>query len=327
MKWFVRIALGLLVVLVAAFLIFRTPDTDRAEMRAKYGSEPSQFVEIADGQSVHLRDEGPRDAPAIILLHGSSADLHTWTPWVEGLKADYRVIRIDHIGHGLTGPSVTEEYELADFVASVDGVADALKLDQFVIGGNSMGGWISVGYAIKHPERVQGLVLVDASGAPVKRESGGGNLGFTIASIPVVNQIMTQITPRSLVERSLRESVSNTDIVTQEAVDRYWELLRYPGNRAATIKRFGTPRVEYSQEDMAALDKPTLILWGEEDQLTPLKAGEWYHDHLPNSQFNAYAGIGHLPHEETPEASLADLRKWLATLGDFDLDESEDTEQ
>ncbi|MEP0191495.1 MAG: alpha/beta hydrolase [Erythrobacter sp.] len=327
MKWLVRIALGLLVVLVAAFLIFRTPDTDADAMRAKYGGEPSQFVELPSGQTVHLRDEGPRDARAIILLHGSSADLHTWSPWVAGLKADYRVVRIDHIGHGLTGPSITDEYALVDFVATVDGVADHLKLDEFVIGGNSMGGWISVGYAMKHADRVEGLVLVDASGAPIKRESGGGNLGFTIASIPVVNQIMTQITPRSLVERSLRDSVSNTDIVTKDAVDRYWELLRYPGNRAATIERFGTPRVEYSKEDIAKLGKPTLILWGEEDQLTPLKAGKWYHQHLPSSQFIAYAGIGHLPHEEAPEQSLADLREWLETVPNPNRQQTEDTEQ
>ena len=76
MKWLLRIVLLILALLVTAFLIFRTPDTDPAEMRAKYGGEPSQFVEIGDGVTVHLRDEGPKDAPAIILLHGSNADLH-----------------------------------------------------------------------------------------------------------------------------------------------------------------------------------------------------------------------------------------------------------
>ncbi|MAS85697.1 MAG: alpha/beta hydrolase, partial [Erythrobacteraceae bacterium] len=104
MKWLLRIVLLILALLVTAFLIFRTPDTDPAEMRAKYGGEPSQFVEIGDGVTVHLRDEGPKDAPAIILLHGSNADLHTWQPWVDALKARYRVIRFDQVGHGLTGP-------------------------------------------------------------------------------------------------------------------------------------------------------------------------------------------------------------------------------
>ena len=104
MKWVLRGFLALVALLVIAFLIFRTPDTDAAEMRAKYGGPPSQFVDIGDGVTVHLRDEGPKDAPAIILLHGSNADLHTWDPWVQALKDQYRVIRFDQVGHGLTGP-------------------------------------------------------------------------------------------------------------------------------------------------------------------------------------------------------------------------------
>ena len=75
MKWLLRGLLALIGVLVIAFLFFRTPDTDAAEMRAKYGGPPSQFVAIGDGVTVHLRDEGPKDAPAIVLLHGSNACL------------------------------------------------------------------------------------------------------------------------------------------------------------------------------------------------------------------------------------------------------------
>ena len=66
---------GLLVLAGLALVVFRTPDTDAAAMRAKYGAPPSQFVDLGDGLTVHLRDEGPRDAPVIVLLHGSNADL------------------------------------------------------------------------------------------------------------------------------------------------------------------------------------------------------------------------------------------------------------
>ena len=105
MKWFLRLIGIVAVALVATFFIFRVPDTDPAEMQAKYGSAPSQMVEIGDGRLVHLRDEGPRDAPVIVLLHGSNADLHTWQPWVDALSDDYRVIRFDQRGDGLTGPA------------------------------------------------------------------------------------------------------------------------------------------------------------------------------------------------------------------------------
>lgn len=310
MKWVLRIVLLLIALLVVAFLIFRTPDTDAAEMRAKYGGEPSQFVEIGDGVTVHLRDEGPEDAPAIILLHGSAADLHTWQPWVDGLKDRFRVIRFDQVGHGLTGPDPQDDYSLENFVADIDEVADALELDSFVLGGNSMGGGHAVAYALAHPDRLSGLVLVDAGGAPV-RGDGGGNIGFTIARTPVVNRIMNHITPRSMIEKSLRQTVSNQDIVTDEAVDRYWEMLRYPGNREATRIRFSGERSSFDKAQVSNITAPTLVIWGEEDGLIPVEAGLWYDRHLPNSRLVVYPGIGHLPQEEAAEQSVAYLAKWL----------------
>ena len=312
MKWVWRIIGTLAVVLVAAFSIFRTPDTDPDAMRAKYGGAPSQFVTLADGQTVHLRDEGPRDASAIILLHGSNADLHTWQPWVDALKTDYRVIRFDQIGHGLTGPSRDGAYAIADFVADVDAVADLLGLERFILGGNSMGGGISVHYALAHPDRVKGLVLVDAAGAPVDRpQKSGGNIGFTIASMPGVNKIMEHITPRSLVEESFRQSISNQSLATPQTIDRYWELLRYPGNRAATIARFTTPRSPLTAQQVAGITVPTLIIWGEEDALIPVDAGRWYDATLPNAELLVLPAIGHLPMEEAPDETINALKTWL----------------
>lgn len=312
MKWILRIVLTLVAVLVVLFLVFRTPDTDAEEMLAKYGGEPSQFVEIGDGVTVHLRDEGPRDGLPIVLLHGSNADLHTWEPWVDALDETYRVIRFDQVGHGLTGPDAKGDYSLENFVEDIDQVADALGLDKFILGGNSMGGSHTIGYALEHPERLHGVVLVDTGGAPV-RSQGSGNSGFSIARTPVINQVVKYITPRTLVERSLRQSVSNQTNVTETVVDRYWELLRYPGNREASITRFARGWTGFTKEQIASIEVPALVLWGEEDRLIPLAAGDWYHETLPNSSLATYPGIGHLPHEEAPE-TVSDLMKWLANL-------------
>lgn len=317
-KWLLRGFLALLGVLVIAFLVFRTPDTDAAEMRAKYGASPSQFVKIGEGVTVHLRDEGPRDAPAIILLHGSNADLHTWEPWVEALKGQYRVIRFDQVGHGLTGPDPADDYSTDNFVADIGAVADKLGLERFILGGNSMGGKHALAFAIAHPERVTGLVLVDGSGGPMlargKDKKDSGNIGFTIARTPVLNRIAEQITPRSLIAESLAQSVSVKAVANEAAVTRYWELLRYPGNRRATMKRFSQPYDPLTRDEIAAVTTPTLILWGEEDRVIPVEAGRWLAKTLPNNRLEVYPGIGHLPHEEAPEATLADLTAWLADL-------------
>jgi pimeloyl-ACP methyl ester carboxylesterase len=301
------------VLLVAAFLIFRVPDTDKAAMRAKYGGPPSQFVDLGNGLTVHLRDEGPREAVPVVLLHGSNADLHTWQPWTDRMKDRYRVIRFDQRGHGLTGAAPDGDYSRAAFAADVERVADKLGLERFVLAGNSMGGGIALDYALAHSDRLAGLVLVDAAGAP-QLEKAKGNIGFTIARTPVLGRLMGQVTPRSLVERSLRQSVSNQAIVTPQAVDRYWELLRYPGNRAATISRFSAAPQPFAAEALGRLTVPTLIIWGEQDPLIPLASGEWLASHIPGARIEVLRGIGHIPMEEAPDASVAALDGWLGGL-------------
>lgn len=318
MKWFLRALAAIFGICVIALIFMRVPDTDPDAMLAKYGAPPSQFVTLDDGLTVHYRDEGPlaedSEAPLpVVLLHGSNADLHTWQPWTDQLSSEYRIIRFDQIGHGLTGPAMDGEYSLDQFVDDVDEVADKLGLEQFVLAGNSMGGTIAMAYAMEHPERLAGLVLIDAGGADIKRE-GGGNLLFTLARIPGVNSVLSTITPRSMVKRSLSQSVTNQEIVTEAAVDRYWELARYPGNRAATLKRFAAPRQPFSKEAAGKVTVPTLVMWGELDSLIPYEAANWYMEALPNATLISYPDIGHIPMEEAPQRSASDLAVWLDGL-------------
>ena len=310
LKWTVLI---LLIVVIGAVAWFWTPDRDADELRAQYTNEASQFIELDNGLTVHVRDEGPRDAPAIILVHGSSASLHTWEPWVERLSDEYRVVTYDQPGHGLTGPHPDGDYSTESFVDTLAGVADNLGLTRFVVGGNSMGGWTSWNYALAHPDRIDGLLLVDASGAPDARPQKVP-IGFRIARMPVISSLMQKITPRSMVERSLRQSVTNQDMIDDAMVDRYYDLIRYPGNRAATLARGRADRTIASPETMATITAPTLLMWGAEDTLVPLSAGEWFDEHIPDSSLIAYPGIGHIPMEEAPDRSAADVRAWLETL-------------
>ncbi|OGS56786.1 MAG: alpha/beta hydrolase [Erythrobacter sp. RIFCSPHIGHO2_12_FULL_63_10] len=317
MRRLFKALLALAALLVIAYVLLRTPDTDPAEMRAKYGAAPSQFVELNGGLTVHLRDEGPEngdaDAPVIVLLHGSNADLHTWQPWVLRLKQDFRVIRFDTIGHGLTGAAPGKDYSPAAMAQLVEHLANRLSLKHFVLAGNSMGGAVAVTYALEHPERLDGLVLVDAGGAP-KKGNERGNIGFKLAAMPGVNALMQSVTPRSLIERSLDQSVSNKAVVTDATVDRYWELLRFPGNREATMLRFSTVRETFDPARLQTIRLPTLIMWGEEDALIGLDGANWFHENIAGSRLATFPDIGHLPHEEAPDLTVATLRDWMAGL-------------
>ncbi|RED15051.1 alpha/beta fold hydrolase [Parasphingopyxis lamellibrachiae] len=312
-RFFKWAALILLILIGGAVFWFWTPDRDVDDLRARYTNEASQFIELPGGLTVHVRDEGPRDAPVLVLVHGSSASLQTWEPWVERLSDDYRIVTYDQPGHGLTGPTPDGDYNTAVFVETLDGVANALDLGQFAVGGSSMGGWVSWNYALAHGNRLTGLALIGASGVP-DAQPRSLPIGFRIAQMPVISRLMEKITPRSMVERSIRESVSNDDIVDDVMVDRYYDLLLYPGNRAATGARGRAERTVASPETMAQITVPTLLIWGEEDPLVPLSSGQWFDDHIPDSVLIAYPDIGHIPMEEAPDRSAADMRAWLDRL-------------
>ena len=311
-KWLFGIVALLL---ISGLAIGYTADTDAAAMKAKYGGPASQFITLQPGLTVHVRDEGRRGAPVIVLIHGSNSSLHTWEPWVKRLGGQYRIVSLDLPGHGLTGRHPSGDYDYPIFVDVVDKVMVKLGIDRAVIGGNSMGGGVTWMYALAHPEKVQAMILVDAAGAP-RWEARKAPIGFRIARMPILRDVAKIITPRSMVESSLQTSVSVKSVVTEAAVDRYWELLRYPGNREATIKRFSYTHNNHpaTKEKLSAIKIPTLIMWGEEDNLIPVRSAKWFADVIPESRLIIYPKVGHVPMEEVADQSAADVAAFLKGL-------------
>ncbi len=309
LKWLV----GIIVLLtVAAIAIGYTPDSDAAKMKVKYSSATSRFAALSPGLTVHYRDEGRKDGRALVLVHGSNASLHTWEPWVQRLGSHYRVITLDLPGHGLTGAHPDGIYDTAGYVKVIDGLAKQLGLRRFVIGGNSMGGGVSWSYALTHPEKVDALLLVDASGAPqsVARDLP---IGFRLAQMPVINHLTKIVTPRFVFEASIKKSMSVQTGINDVLIDRYWELNRYPGNRAATALRFAArdKAVSADPASLAQIQVPVMIMWGAEDNLIPQSSATWFAKAMPAAKLIIYPGVGHIPMEEVPNRSAADVKRWL----------------
>jgi len=307
MRFIRRFAIGLaaiVAVIGGLLLVFQVPDIPVESLRAKYGSPASQYVTLAPGTVIHLRDEGPRGGFPIILMHGSNASLHTWEPWVARLKSRYRVISFDFPGHGLSGPVPSRDYSTAAYVKITDKVAAHLGLTHFAIAGNSMGGGVAWNYAGAHPDKVAALILVDAAGMP-NRGKTTPPIGFRLARIPVLRDLMISVMPRSLIETTLRQSISVQAIATPAMIDRYWELMRYPGNRRATLDRFAGYSSVIDTSALKTITAPTLILWGRDDTLIPVASAAWFSQQLPNARVTILDNIGHAPMEEAPDRSLA----------------------
>ena len=309
----VLIPLGAIILILAAFLILRTSDTDRDEMIAKYSGPAGAFVAGPAGQQVHYRDQGERGGPAIILIHGANSSLQTWEPVVKSLAAQYRVVTLDLPGHGLTGATPDTDYSAEGMMAAVDVVAAKLGLDHFILGGNSMGGWVSWRYAIDHPDRVDALLLIDAAGMPLRKgeKAPPSNVGFRVLEYPFGRWLATQITPRMLVEQSLRGSVAKQAIVDDKMIDRYWELLRFPGNREATVLRARMDREPAMAARVGEIKAPTLILFGDKDRLINPSAAKTFNERIAGSEVVLLPGIGHLPMEEAPDATAVAIADFL----------------
>ncbi len=296
--------LGILALL--AFL-FKS-DIPFEELKNKYTNEQSKFIPLM-GMDIHYRDEGNQnDSIPLVLVHGTSSSLHTWDSIVPALTDKKRVIRFDLPAFGLTGPSLERDYSIAFYNKFIDSLLIKLGIMQYAIVGNSLGGSIAWNQALAYPDKVKQLILVNSGGYPKKNEKG--NIGFKLASIPVVGDVLVKFTPRALIRKSIEDVYSDKAKVNEVMVQRYFDLLLREGNRNATLDIF-KQRKFGSSEKIKNIQTSTLIIWGEDDQLIDVSNAYLFEKDIRNSQLVIIPKTGHVPMEENPLAFLAAFNKFI----------------
>lgn len=317
MKWLLRIIVKLAILLLVISLVFGFVfyQADQAEsvIYTKYARPSSTQLPLM-GMQVHLTDEGNRsDTTPLLFIHGTSSSLLTWEGSTELLKKDYRIIRFDLPGFGLTGPNRDGIYTVEYNNQFIDSLLDLLKLKRIIIAGNSLGGSIAWQYALHRPDRVKGLILVDAAGiAPLRKMKGA--IGFKVAQIPVLNQLMTVITPRFLVKKSLEDAYGDSKKITDSLVSQYFDMVTRAGNRRALVDRIKTGWGFSDSSLLRKIDCPTLILWGRKDNLIPVENAGVFRRQISNSQLYIWDQLGHVPMEEDPVAFSLEVKKWRDSL-------------
>lgn len=301
---------GALLLLLAGFTALNwAPDRPVSELAARWAQPPSTFIDVA-GMRVHVRDEGLRDDPVpIILLHGTSASLHTWDGWVREIEQDRRVIRVDMPGFGLTGPTPDGDYTIAAYVRFATAVLDHFGIEHCVLAGNSFGGWVAWETALAQPGRVNALILVDSAGYAIRSQSVP--IAFRIAQVPVLNRLMEVTLPRSMIESSVRNVYGHPDKVTPELVDRYYEITLRQGNRKSLVQRFVQAPLGIDEERIKELKVPTLILWGGRDRLIPLEYAGLFNRDIAGSELVVFDDLGHVPQEEDATRTVGAVKAFL----------------
>ena len=305
MNKFLKGLLILLGILLVAFLIFRNPDKSVGELIAIYTDEQSQWLDI-DGLQVHYKKEGA--GPAVVLIHGTGASLHTWDGWTEILSDSFTVYRMDIPAFGLTGPALDADYTIDAYVDFIKSFVTDQGIDSFSIAGNSLGGHIAWAYTVMHPDEVEKLILLDAAGYPHEGESTA--LAFKIANNPILSPMMKYITPKSFIEKNMIQVYGDDSKISDELVTRYHDMTLRTGNRQAFIDRVHTHHEDIS-ERIKEIECPTLIMWGTEDIWVNPEDAERFDTDIENSQLIMYEGVGHVPMEESPEVTARDVMAFL----------------
>src|SRR5436309_9008469 len=270
------------------FLVFVVVELAAPQfLTAQQTTAPVDKVASVYGAKVHYVDAGT--GSPVILLHGLADDIGVWESAIAPLAAKYRVVALDQIGFGRSDKPLLN-YRASTFVDFLDGFLNELKIDRASLVGNSLGGWVAADFALAHPERIDRLVLCDAAG---------------YAAVPKT------MDPRALnaLRLASREDIRYLGPLTfrdkrfYEDVDLAFKQ-RVTAGDSYTVSQFLDSMIrgeDVLDGQLGAIEKPTLILWGRDDKLIPVRFAARFNKEINASQLRIIDGCGHMPHVECPE--------------------------
>jgi pimeloyl-ACP methyl ester carboxylesterase len=313
-------AVAIVVVLgVIGFVTLSRADIPYATLEAHYANASDRYLDLPSGVHLHYRDQGNPAGETLVLVHGFGASLFDWEDWVKRLDGQYRVISLDLPGHGLTSAPKHYQAQMDDLIGAVDALTTHLGVSHFVLVGNSMGGGVAWNYALQHPGRLDGLVLEDSVPAPnpaAQPQRGKSNvIIFNLMQAPLLRGILTHIDLTPLIRQGLESALVDKSLVTPALVQRYSDFSRAPGHRVILLNLQGGahPDPVVLNAALGQLKVPTLVMHGKVDKLIGVAEGERTAKTIPGSTLILYDGVGHVPMEQIPDKSAADLDGWIKT--------------
>lgn len=265
------------------------------------------------------------EGPALLLVHGMAGSAATWKSVLPRLARDYTVIAPDLLGHGKSDKPRTD-YSLGAFAAGLRDLLVAQGIERATVVGHSLGGGIAMQMAYQHPERVERLVLV-----------GSGGLGREVSpvlrllTLPGAEYLMPLLFTSYSREIGNRISMMlRRGGLRAPAVEETWRAyvsLTQSENRAAFVKTLRSV-IDISGQSVSAHDRlylashmPTLIMWGERDQIIPVDHAYDAQEAMPGSRLEIFPESGHFLHSEEPDRFIRVLREFLATSSPAKVDE------
>lgn len=313
-RWLVGIAIILLALMIVPYLLPVT--AANADPRSL--ADPNGAFITLNGASVYYVAYGEADAPAVVFLHGLFGSTFTWRKNLEAVAAaGYRAIAFDRFGAGLSDKRETLDFSHAAGADLAAALLDALQIERATIVGHSAGGNVLAHFALRHPERVEKLVIVDGA---IIGASGPPAFISALVAFPPINRWARVLLGALLTETRIADAVQafyvKKDWLTSADLAGYqrtfqtkdWDIGLLGLIRDSAANKLSDEQVA----QLATFAERTLIVWGESDTITPLETGLELARRLAGAQFVSYAGVGHQPMEELSDAFNRDLIAFLA---------------
>jgi pimeloyl-ACP methyl ester carboxylesterase len=297
--------LVLLLALGLAFLWWTNRDIPVEELEQRYGGADLRHVDV-DGVNIAYKIQG--QGPPLVLIHSHFYTMRMWQPWVDALAADFTIIRYDLTSHGLTGPDPSGDYSRARGSHLLNGLLDHLGVERASIAGSSTGGALAWYYAARYPQRVDKLILINAPGMPRITNK------YMERGLPDVAAYVFYLLPESLFKPFLQAAVADKSLISDAQVHEFHQMYRREGNRLAEFHRMQAWERGDISPDLARIEAPTLIMWGEENPQLPVEHVQQYAEKLINARVveqRIYPNVGHVIPLEMPIRSASDARAFL----------------
>ena len=311
------VAAGLISLCLVVPFIIPVPDLEDTIPAAELADPDSLFIEI-DGLQVHYKIIGQGE-PAIVLLHGFASSVFAWREVMVPLSAYGTVIAFDRTGFGLTERPLLETWEgespysAAAHAELTIALIEALGFDSAVLIGNSAGGSIALDVALRHPDQVSALVLVDAA---VYYAPGPPGWVTWLLRIPQIRRL-GPLMGRSIADHArglLDMAWHDPSLITPEMWEGYTKPTGADGWDVAFWQLVLTSDPPHLEDSLSALGMPVLVLSGDDDRIVPTQQSVRLASEIPGAELALVDACGHLPQEECPQAFLEAVTAFLAEL-------------
>ncbi|MFO3789398.1 alpha/beta fold hydrolase [Bacillus mojavensis] len=242
----------------------------------------------------HYQNPGKQ---TIVCVHGFLSSAFSFRKLIPLLRDQYDIIALDLPPFGQSEKSRTFRYTYQNLAMLIIGLLEHLQVKQAALVGHSMGGQISLSAALLKPELFSKIVLLCSSGY-LKRSHPTIIFG---THLPYFHLYIKRWLSKEGVMKNLLNVVHNKSLIDEEMIDGYGKPFQDEQIFKAMTKFIRHREGDLQSEELKKMNKPALLIWGEEDKVVPVKIGERLHHDLPDSKLYSLRETGHLVPEERPE--------------------------